>query len=292
MIKSMTGYGREKRLVGTRDILAEVKSVNSRFLDVTVKLPRVYSVLEERARMLVSSFVTRAKVELYISVDNIAGDKIELTLNREYLDSFLAALETIAREYGICQAPSMEMILGRPEVFSSKRADEDFDALWEDIAPVVTQAFCRYNEMREREGSNLRKDLLSRIDTIEAIARKLAEKAPEAIAANNERLKARVTELLGDTKVDEQRLLTECAALADRQDITEELTRLFSHIMQFRTILDEDAPVGRKLDFLVQELNREVNTCGSKANSIDLSSLVIDAKCELEKIREQIQNLE
>ncbi|HPE95271.1 MAG TPA: YicC family protein [Bacillota bacterium] len=292
MIKSMTGYGRAKLLTGTKNVLAEVRSVNSRYLDVTVKLPRNLLALEEKVKQELSRYVTRAKVEIYISVEDTAGEKTELSVNREYLESYIGALGTIKSEYGAKGDLTLDLITQRSEVFIMRKADDDMDALWAAIRPALVQALDNYNAMRTREGENLRRDLCCRIENVESITEYLKSRSPDVTRERNDKLITRLTELLGDAKVDESRLLTECAIMADRQDVTEELTRLGSHIMQFRAILDEDIPVGRKLDFLVQEINREINTCGSKSSDVEIAKHVIEAKCELEKIREQIQNLE
>lgn len=288
----MTGYGRYKELIGGKDITVEVRSVNSRYLDTTVKMPRLYGVFEEKLKKLISSYVSRAKVEVYVSIDNIEGDKIELSLNREYLEGFLGALGTVKNDYSVGGEIDISTIASKNEVFIQRRLEDDMSELWSSVEAVSKKAFGLYDEMRKTEGAALVGDLLARIDKIDELRASILERAPKVVAEHSEKLRKRIEELLGDVKVDEQRLLTECAIFADKADVTEELTRLSSHINQFKDILETESQVGRKLDFLVQEINREINTCGSKANDNDMSKLVIEAKCELEKIREQIQNLE
>ena len=292
MVKSMTGYGRYKELIGGKDITVEIRSVNSRYLDANIKLSRLYGPLEEKLKRMISKYVSRAKVDLYVGVDNIEGEKIELSLNREYLEGFLGALNTVKSDYNVSGDIDISTVAAKNEVFIQRRLEDDMNELWLAVESVATKAFELYDDMRKREGEALVSDLLSRIDTIDGIRAKINERVPKVVSEYNEKLRKRIEELLGDVKVDEQRLLTECAVFADKADVTEELTRLSSHIAQFKKILSEEKQVGRKLDFLVQEINREVNTCGSKANDNDIAKLVIEAKCEIEKIREQIQNLE
>ncbi len=292
MVKSMTGYGRYKELIGGKDITVEIRSVNSRYLDTNIKLARLYGPLEEKLKRMISKYVSRAKVDLYVGVDNIEGEKIELSLNREYLEGFLGALNTVKNDYNVVGDVDISTVASKNEVFIQRRLEDDMNELWCAVEAVATKAFELYDDMRKREGEALVADLLSRIATIDSIRAKINERVPKVVSEYNEKLRKRIEELLGDVKVDEQRLLTECAVFADKADVTEELTRLSSHIDQFKKILSEEEQVGRKLDFLVQEINREVNTCGSKANDNDIAKLVIEAKCEIEKIREQIQNLE
>lgn len=292
MVKSMTGYGRYKELIGGKDITVEIRSVNSRYLDANIKVSRLYGPLEEKLKKMISKYVSRAKVDLYVGVDNIEGDKIELSLNREYLEGFLGALNTVKADYNVSGDVDISTVASKNEVFIQRRLEDDMNELWCAVESVATKAFELYDDMRKREGEALVCDLLSRIETIDDIKAKITERVPKVVSEYNEKLRKRIEELLGDVKVDEQRLLTECAVFADKADVTEELTRLSSHIAQFKKILSEEEQVGRKLDFLVQEINREVNTCGSKANDNDIAKLVIEAKCEIEKIREQIQNLE
>ncbi len=292
MIKSMTGYGRQKELVGANDITVEVKSVNSRYLDCTVKINRVYGVMEDRLKQLAACYTTRGKLDIYVSVDCLEGDKVELTLNREYLEGYLKALKTIRDVYGIEGEINLRMLAVKPEIFLAKKADEDTEAVWSCVREVAEKALAAFSAMREREGSKLREDLLARIDNLEILRARLAELAPASVKEYNEKMTERVRTLLDGTPVDESRLLTECAVYADKCDITEELVRLKSHFDQYREMLDESQPVGRKLDFLAQEMNREVNTAGSKCSDSAMIKIVIEAKAELEKIREQIQNIE
>lgn len=292
MIKSMTGFGRYKEVIDGRDILCEVKSVNSRYLDANIKLPRLYSPLEDRVKQLASGYISRGKLDIYISVESITGEKTNLSINKEYLDSYLKLLSEIKDEYQLNGDVTLPLIANKSEVFVVRKVDEDLESVWLAIEKVAKEAFRQFIEMRFYEGTKLQADIVGNLEEIEKLAALISVRAPESVRAGNERMKTRVAELLGAVPVDETRLLTECAVFADKTDINEELTRLGSHFSQFKSILKEEVPVGRKLDFLVQELNREVNTIGSKANDSEIARNVIDAKCAVERIREQIQNIE
>lgn len=292
MLRSMTGYGRVKKLADGRDIVVEVRSVNSRFLDTTVRLNRLYSPLEEKLKQLVSEYISRGKIEIYLSIDNISGEKTELTLNREYIEGYINALKTIKSDYGIPGDINLSMIASKTDAFNVKKLDEDMNEVWESVKCVAIEAFEAFNAMRSTEGQNLRADITKRMEEVAQTAERIKELSPKSVQAHNQKLRERVKTLLDGVDVDEARLISECAILADKLDITEELVRLKSHIDQFESILEEDNPTGRKLDFLLQEINREVNTCGSKANDNEIAKLVVEAKSELEKIREQVQNIE
>lgn len=292
MVKSMTGFGRYKEVIEGRDILCEVKSVNSRYLDTIIKMPKLYSPLEDRIRQLAAGYISRGKLEIFITVESITGEKIDLSINREYLDSYIRLLNQIKNEYELSGDITLAMVAAKNEVFVARKVDEDLEAVWLAIEKVAREAFEQLTEMRIREGAKLENDILGNLSELENIKEKIAVRAPESLRTSNERMKARVAELLAGVPVDESRLLTECAVYADKTDINEELARLDSHFAQFKAILNEKQPAGRKLDFLVQELNREINTIGSKACDTEIARCVIDAKCAIERIREQIQNIE
>ncbi len=292
MVKSMTGFGRYKEVIEGRDILCEVKSVNSRYLDTIIKMPKLYSPLEDRVKQLAAGYISRGKLEIYISIESIAGEKTDLSLNKEYLDSYIKLLGEIKNEYELSGDITLSMIASKNEVFVVRKVDEDLEAVWLAIEKVAKEAFGQLTEMRIREGAKLENDILGNLAELECIKEKIAVRVPESLRTSNERMKARVAELLAGVPVDESRLLTECAVYADKTDINEELARLGSHFAQFKAVLNEKQPAGRKLDFLVQELNREVNTIGSKACDTEIARCVIDAKCAIERIREQIQNIE
>ena len=292
MIKSMTGYGRCREVVGGRDILVEVKSVNSRYIDANIKTGRLYNALEEKLKSLASTYISRGKIDNYLTIENIDGDKVNLTVNREYLESYVHLLRQIQSDYGLGGDVTVQTIASKPDIFSQTKADEDMDEVWAAVEGVARKAFDIFLSMRMTEGERMAADVLGHLARLEAIRAELVQKAPQVVAESNERMLNRIRELLGGVQVDESRLLTECAIFADKADISEELARLDSHFAQFRSMLQENVPVGRKLDFLVQEINRECNTIGSKSSDTEFAKLVIEAKSTVEKIREQIQNIE
>lgn len=292
MIKSMTGYGRCREVVGGRDILVEVKSVNSRYIDANIKTGRLYNALEEKLKSLASTYISRGKIDIYLTIENIDGDKVNLTVNREYLESYVHLLRQIQSDYGLGGDVTVQTIASKPDIFSQTKADEDMDEVWAAVEGVARKAFDIFLSMRMTEGERMAADVLGHLARLEAIRAELVQKAPQVVAESNERMLNRIRELLGGVQVDESRLLTECAIFADKADISEELARLDSHFAQFRSMLQENVPVGRKLDFLVQEINRECNTIGSKSSDTEFAKLVIEAKSTVEKIREQIQNIE
>lgn len=292
MIKSMTGFGRCRESVGTLDILCEIKSVNSRYLDANIKLPRVLGALEDRVKQTVSKQISRGKTDVYISVENTAGDDCGLSINEQFLESYVALLRDIKERYSLSGDVTVQTVASQSDVFTRTKPDADTEMIWNSLLPVLEKALCTFNTMRRAEGEKLCEDVLGHLAVLEDIRGRIALRAPESVRESNEKMKARVRELLDGADYDEARLLTECAVFADRADISEELARLGSHFAQFRSIVAEDVPVGRKLDFLVQEMNREVNTIGSKASDGEIARLVIEAKSTVEKIREQIQNIE
>lgn len=292
MANSMTGYGRHKEFVGSRDICFEIKSVNSRYLDLNIKLGRLYVRLEDKIRNLVTSKISRGKVDVFLTVDNIDGEKTELALNKEYLEAYLALLNNIKDNYGIGGEIEISMLAGKSDIFNVRKLDEDSEELWAAVEPVVEKAIEKFLAMRETEGASMVADVREHVGVIAALRSEIKALAPAAITAANEKMIARVKDLLSSAEPDEGRLLTECAIFADKADINEELARLGSHFEQLEEILEEKGPIGRKLDFLVQEINREINTIGSKSADMAITKAVIAAKSEIEKIREQIQNIE
>ena len=292
MVKSMTGYGRCREVIDGKDIQVEVKSVNSRYIDATIKTGRLYIALEEKLKSLASTYISRGKIDIFLTVENIDGDKIELSVNKEYLDSYVALLRKIKEDYALGGDVTVQTIANKQEVFNAVKPDEDMEEVWKAVEVVAKKAFDIFLQMRLTEGQKMKEDVLKHLATLEGIREEIVKKAPDTVKEANERMKARIQELLGAVPMDEARLLTECAVYADKADISEELARLDSHCKQFRAMLEEDVPVGRKLDFLVQEINRECNTIGSKSADTEFAKLVIDAKSTVEKIREQIQNIE
>lgn len=292
MAKSMTGYGRARSLVGGRDITFEVKSVNNRFLDLTVKMSRLYNPLEDRIKQLVRNYTTRGKVDVYLTVDNIEGDKTELAVNREFVDSYVRQLRSLQNEYELAGGVDVSIVASRQETFITKKSDEDTESVWAAIEPVAREALEGYLAMRRTEGEKLKDDILARIDKLEKLRNDISVIAPASVAAAKARMVERIKELCGNVPFDESRLITECAVYADKADITEELVRLGSHFSQLGKLLSKDDNIGKTVDFLLQETNREINTIGSKSNDVKIANIVVEVKSELEKIREQIQNIE
>ncbi len=294
MVKSMTGYGRARETRNGRDITVEVRSVNNRYLDCTVKMPRAYIFAEDAVKTAVQKAASRGKVDVFISVDSLGAEetlvKVNEPLARQYMD---AMKQLIAMGEGYIDDDYRATDLARlPDVLTVTKAEEDLDTISADLSAVLEEALKNYVSMRETEGKKLAEDILSRLDTIEAITAKVEERSPQTVAEYREKLTARMQEVLQSTTIDESRILTEAAIFADKVAVDEETVRLRSHLSQLREMLASDIPVGRKLDFLIQEVNRESNTIGSKCTDIEIARYVVDLKAEIEKIREQVQNIE
>jgi uncharacterized protein (TIGR00255 family) len=293
MIKSMTGYGRAKKEIGGRNILVELKSVNNRYLDCTVKLPKLFGFLEEKIKSYISSKgISRGKVEIFVSIDILEEIGVSVELDRAYAKSYIDALKTLASEFDLPNDISVMSVAANRDIFAVKKADEDMDREWANVLPVLEEATAAFVASREREGANLKADILSKKANIEELVKKIAPLSEADVKNQYAKIEARIKQLLGDVAVDESRLITECAIFADKVAIDEELVRLSSHFEAFEQIVASDEPVGRKLDFLLQEINRETNTIGSKACDVAIAKIVVEIKSELEKIREQIQNIE
>lgn len=297
MLKSMTAFGRARAVSsdGSLDITAEIKSVNSRYLDCTVKLPRMYGFLEEKIKAFLSEAgVVRGKVEVYIGIDVIEQKGVQISLDRETAGAYIAALELLRDTFGLRDDISVMSVAENREIFTVKKPDDDMERDWLEVRRVLESAVRDFTSMREREGENLCTDILKKAEGIRKSAEKIAEISASDISGYPAKLEARIRQLLKDFDVEttEQRILTEAAIYADKAAIDEELVRLSSHFEALNEIVCSNEAFGRKLDFLLQEINREVNTIGSKAANAEIAHLVVDMKTELEKIREQIQNLE
>ena len=293
MIKSMTGYGRAKKEIGGRNILVELKSVNNRYLDCTVKLPKLFGFLEEKIKSYISAKgISRGKVEIFVSIDILEEIGVSVELDRAYAKSYIDALKTLAAEFDLPNDVSVMSVAANRDIFAVKKADEDMDREWANVLPVLEEATAAFVASREREGANLKADILSKKANIEELVKKIAPLSEADVKNQYAKIESRIKQLLGDVVVDESRLITECAIFADKVAIDEELVRLSSHFEAFEQIVASDEPVGRKLDFLLQEINRETNTIGSKACDVAIAKIVVEIKSELEKIREQIQNIE
>ena len=292
MIRSMTGYGRAVQTIDGREITVELRSVNNRYLDCTVKLPRMFSFAEDSVKNRVKAAVSRGKVDVYIGVNAAQAADVQVAVNRPVLESYLAALRQIETEYGVRDDVTVMSLARLPDVFSVEKTEEDEQKLTQDILSVAEEAIARYNTMRETEGAALEADLRSRAATILERVALVEQRSPETVSEYRERLRQKMQEVLQNTAIDEGRILQEAAIYADRIAVDEETVRLRSHLAQLGDMLTKGGAIGRKLDFLLQELNRETNTIGSKCNDLELSNIVVDMKAELEKIREQTQNIE
>lgn len=294
MIKSMTGYGRARQTLNNRDITVEVRSVNNRYLDTAVKLPRAYIFTEDAIKQRVQMAVSRGKVDVFVTIDASAADSTVVTVNEPLAKSYLEALRKIsAMNPSAMRGDYSAVDIARfPDVLTVTKAEEDLESAQADICAVVDEALAAYNAMRAVEGEKLAADIGSRLDTIETLTGKVEARSPETVKEYREKLTARMQEVLQSTAIEESRILTEAAIYADKIAVDEETVRLRSHVSQLRTMLASDEPMGRKMDFLIQEVNRESNTVGSKCNDVEIARVVIELKAEVEKIREQAQNIE
>lgn len=292
MIKSMTGYGRAREMLNKRDITVEVRSVNNRYLDCTVKMPRMYAFAEDAVKSLVQKAISRGKVDVYITVDASAADVAKVSVNRELAQSYAAALTELAAVCGTEARVTADQLARFPDVLTVTKADEDMETVSADLCSVLSGALEAYNAMRSVEGGRLAEDIGGRLTTIENLTGEVEKRSPETVEEYRQKLTARMQEILQTTAIDEQRILTEAAIYADKIAVDEETVRLRSHVGQLRTMLCADEPMGRKMDFLIQEVNRESNTIGSKCNDVDIARVVVNLKAEVEKIREQVQNVE
>lgn len=292
MIMSMTGYGGAKGEVNAIAVSAELKSVNNRYLDISVRLPKSCMFAEEAVRSAVQSHISRGKVDVFITVDTSHAEEVTIAVNEPLAEAYVRAVRQVADKYELKDDLTALSLLRFPEVISTEKSDTDRDAVTEAIGQILEKALAEYDTMRSREGAKLCQDILGKLQDLEDKVSFVEKRSPETVKEYREKLFARMQDVLGDAGVDENRILQEAAIYADKVAVDEETVRLRSHIVQFRQMLEGGSPVGRKLDFLVQEMNREINTTGSKCADKDIAETVIAMKAELEKIREQIQNIE
>ena len=292
MIKSMTGYGRAVAAVNGREFTVELRSVNNRYLDCTVKLPRSLSFAEDGVKQAVKTSVSRGKVDVFISLKSESADDTTITLNKAVLDGYLAAMRQMVDEFQVRDDISVSTVSRLPEVFSVEKPQVDEEQLLKDLLSVVDQALAGYDAMRCTEGQALDADLRSRGNTILELVSQVEQGNAQTVIDYRTRLENKLREVLESTNIDESRILTEAAIFADKVAVDEETVRLRSHLAQMNEMLTTGGAVGRKLDFLLQEMNREANTIGSKCTDVRLARVVVDIKAELEKIREQTQNIE
>ena len=292
MILSMTGYGRARQVLNGREITVELRGVNARFLEYSSRLPRAFAFLEDPLKKLVAARVSRGKVELSVTVQNTTAADTVVTVNWPLAKGYRDAMTALSEQLELKNDMSVSLIARMPDVLAQTAAPLDEEALWADVQTVAGQAVDAFLTMRAAEGEKLKADLLSHLDVVEQLVGRIEANTAGRVKAYSDKLYARLQELLADRSIDESRLVTEAAIFADKTAIDEETVRLHSHIAQYRDILSGDGPVGRKLDFLTQELNREANTIGSKCQDVDITRLVVELKSEIEKLREQLQNLE
>lgn len=292
MVKSMTGYGRAVETVNGREFTVEVRSVNNRYLDCTVKLPRNLSFGEDAVKQAVKTSISRGKVDVFVSVRSEGAQETAVSLNKPMAEGYLAVLRQMRQEYSLAGEITVSMLAGLPDVFLLDKPPVDEEQLLADFLSVVQKALANFDAMRRAEGTALAADLRGRGETILSLVEQVEAGSPQTVADYRARLEAKLKEVLANTAIDESRILTEAAIFADKVAVDEETVRLRSHLNQMNTMLDAGGPIGRKLDFLLQEMNREANTIGSKCSDVRLARVVVEIKAELEKIREQTQNIE
>lgn len=292
MISSMTGYGRAQEVIGNKDITVEIKGINHRFFEFNARVPRTYCYIEERIKSVLQSSISRGKVEVSVAIYNVDTPDSEVAVNVELAKNYLETLRVSATELNIADDLKLSHLLQLNDVFTIRKKADDEEAVLSAVEEVTGKAVNSFVAMRRTEGSKLKEDLLSRIVSIENAVGVIEEKASQMADDYRERLFQKLTEILHDKNIDEQRVLTEAAIFAEKVAVDEETVRLRSHISQFRQLLEIPEPVGRKLDFLIQEFNRETNTIGSKVQNVEITKIVVDIKSDIEKIREQIQNIE
>ncbi|MDD6312071.1 MAG: YicC family protein [Firmicutes bacterium] len=292
MPNSMTGYGRFISTYDGMEISFEIKSVNNRFLDTNIRVPRSASQFEDKIKKLISDRVSRGKIDAFLNINRSEGSVSRIILDEDLLLQYVKSLNRINELCGFSKPLELSSVTRFGDIFTKETVDEDEEELWRRISETCEKAIESFTEMRAAEGRNLYADLTNKLDELENVVKDIDRLSPDAVNAYRERLISKINEILGNESFDEQRVLTEVAIVSDKLATDEERTRLYSHISQFRNLLTLDEPIGKKLDFLVQEMNREVNTIGSKCQMLEISKLVIEAKCTIEKIREQIQNIE
>ncbi|MCI6560737.1 MAG: YicC family protein [Ruminococcus sp.] len=292
MLRSMTGYGRSQKILNGRDILVEIRSVNHRYYEYSSRIPRSYSYIDEKLKALLKSGISRGKVEASVTINNIEGRDIVIGINKSAAEGYIAALRSVSYELGLKDDLKLSNLIKLPDIFTVQKAPDNEEQLWEDVSLVASEALEAFISMRCSEGERLKADVLEKAANIEKSICEVERLSPVTVENYRNKLRSKLEEILESRDIDEQRILTEAAVFAEKIAVDEETVRLRSHIAQLRTMLDSAEAVGRKLDFLVQEMNREVNTIGSKAQDLNVARVVVDMKAEIEKIREQIQNIE
>lgn len=292
MIKSMTGFGRGHQVLGGRDITVEIRAVNHRYYEFSCRLPRSYSFAEEKLKSLLQGKISRGKIEVSVMIQNVTAVSEKITANKEVITEYVLALRAIQEELVLVDDLSLSAVMRIPDAFTVVKEEADEEQMWEDLKAVAEEALANFITMRETEGERMKADIMSRLDTIESNVAFVEERSPMIVEAYRKRLYDKMCEVLDGKGFDEGRILLEAGIFSEKTAVDEETVRLRSHIAQFREMLESGEPIGRKLDFLVQEMNRETNTIGSKVQDIEVTKIVVDQKSEIEKIREQIQNIE
>ncbi|MCD8096097.1 MAG: YicC family protein [Ruminococcus sp.] len=292
MLKSMTGFGRARIEFEEREIIVEIRSVNHRFYEFSSRTPRAYGYLDEKLKALLSEKITRGKTEVSVFLYNKEGTNADISVNMDIARSYVDALRQAAEPLDLTDDLQLSNIMRLPDLFTVVKTQENEEAIWEQVEQTAQQALEQFIEMRKTEGVKMYEDISSRLDTIEKFVNFVEERSPQVNKEYHDKLYSKISEIVADRNIDEARVLTEAAVFSEKTAVDEETVRLHSHLSQFRTMINADEPVGRKLDFLVQELNREVNTIGSKCNDLEITKIMVDLKSEIEKIREQIQNIE
>ncbi len=292
MLRSMTGFGRATVSNESLNVTVEIKSVNHRYFEFSARMPRAYQFLEERLKAFCQKNISRGKIELSVFVEELTDNSTEVVVNHTYANAFIKALRNLSKEYKIKNDLKVSALVNNSEIFKLRKNALPDEVVEDAVLEALSEAVEAFIVMRETEGERLKNDVLSRADTILSKVALVEEHSPETVKAYRERLEAKIKELLENAQVDEQRLITETAIFADKVAVDEETVRLKSHIKQLQSLMDSTEPIGKKLDFIVQEMNRETNTIGSKAQNVEIAHIVVDIKSEIEKIREQIQNIE
>ncbi|MBR1591438.1 MAG: YicC family protein [Ruminococcus sp.] len=292
MLKSMTGYGRAQKLINGRDILVEIRSVNHRYYEYSSRIPRAYGYIDEKLKAQLKTGITRGKVEVSVTINHIENRDTRIAINRSVAESYVNALRSVSEELCLEDDITLSTLIKLPDIFNIQKISDNEEQVWEDISQVSSEALEKFVSMRQTEGERLKNDILEKSALILDMVGEVEKLSPVTAENYRNRLYQRLSEILESQDIDKQRILTEAAIFAEKIAVDEETVRLRSHISQLREMLECDDAVGRKLDFIVQEMNREVNTIGSKAQDINITRLVVDMKAEIEKIREQIQNIE
>ena len=292
MLKSMTGYGRAQKILSGRDILVEIRSVNHRYYEYSSRIPRTYNYIDEKLKALLKNSISRGKVEVAVTINSIESKDTEIAINKAVAEGYVQALRSISDELGLEDDLTLSKMMKLPDIFTIQKTPDDEEQVWNDVAQVAEEAVAKFVEMRTTEGQRLKTDITEKADGILRMVMEVERLSPITVENYRSRLFRKLSEILESKEVDEQRILTEAAVFAEKIAVDEETVRLRSHISQLKNMLSSDEAVGRKLDFIVQEMNREVNTIGSKAQDLNITKIVVDMKAEIEKIREQIQNRE